>query len=290
MRGLIVAGLILACLSEAGATGASWPITPSVDYPAAETIGPAGGKAIVRVRVDDDASAIEVEVYGVDGMRAGDANKVEVHRDALRVGASFAFEVVIHPGSGRSALVVAAKARFAHAGAGGTLREFPFGEENAEQRRERSRCVRQDPEGVWIRELGCDEGSPQAPVAAAASGSRPPVLTVAEFRASPPAGPVARILGYVVESYLCPPCPKGAQCKPCFTRSAIFLADAPGHAPFALDAPPPDVVAIAASDPKAFELNVQYRVEFEVTARSGDRFDGSLLRSQRPDREPIWTD
>jgi hypothetical protein len=298
------AAIFIAFVAAVGATGPSWPITPFVDYPAAQTIGPDGAKATVRIRADDDASAIAVEVYGVDGMRVGEDNKVLAHRDRLAKGASFTFDVTIHPGPGRSSLVVSAKARFARAGAGGTLREFPFGKESAEQLREHTRCVRQDPDGVWIRELGCDEAplppnvppttrAPSPPVALAAAAStsaQPLTLTIAEFLASPPVGQIARIVGYVVESYFCPPCPRGAQCKPCATISAVFVADAPGHAPFALDRPPADVVAIAAQDPRRFERGLQYRFEIAVTDRKRDHFDGRLLRSQRPDREPIWTD
>jgi hypothetical protein len=127
--------------------------------------------------------------------------------------------------------------------------------------------------------------------AAALAATAPPLtLTIAEFRASPPVGQTARIVGYVVESYLCPPCPRGAQCKPCASASAIFVADAPGHAPFALDRPPADVIAIATQEPDRFERGMQYRLEITVTDRKHDHFDGRLLRSQRPDREPIWTD
>src|SRR5712691_7765810 len=126
--------------------------------------------------------------------------------------------------------------------------------------------------------------------AAASTNAQPLTLTIAEFRASPPVGQIARIAGYVVESYRCPPCPRGAQCKPCASASAIFVADAPGHAPFALDRPPADVIAIATQEPDRFERGTQYRFEIAVTDRQHDRLDGRLLRSQRPDRESIWTD
>ena len=305
MRSFIAAGCAyLAFATAAAATGPSWPITPFVTYPTAQTIGADGAKATVQIRVDDDASAVDVEVYGVDGMRAGDDNLLRAHRDQLAKGASFTFDVTIHPGPGRSSLVVSAKARFAHAGAGGTLREFRFGEESEEQLREHTRCVRQDPEGVWIRELGCDDAMlpkifAQTPILTPLSHdvsptnslTVPPItVTVAEFRASPPIGSTVRIVGYVVEAYRCPPCPKGAQCKPCFIGSTIFIADAPNHAPFGLDAPPTDVLAIATQDTAEFESNIPYRFEIAVTDRQRDHFDGRLLRHQRPDREPIWTD
>jgi hypothetical protein len=79
-------------------------------------------------------------------------------------------------------------------------------------------------------------------------------------------------------------------CKPCDILSAIFVATAPGHAPFDLSKPPGDVIAIAADDPTQFQPGIAYRFEIAVTDRRDDRFDGRLLRSQQPDREPIWTD
>jgi hypothetical protein len=140
-----------------------------------------------------------------------------------------------------------------------------------------------------IREIVDAEGL-NGPHADSLTSLPPPALTIAQLRASPPIGRIVRIVGYVVESYLCPPCPKGAQCKPCAIASAIFVADAPNHAPFALDAPPNDVVAITDQDPNRFERGIQYRFELAVTGRQHDRFDGRLLRSQRPDREPVWPD
>ena len=290
------AAIFLALVAVAGATGANWPIMPFVDLPAAQTIGPDGARATVRIRLDDDASAIDVEVYGLDGLRVGDDNHVQIRRGRMQKGGVFAFDVTVHPGRGRSYLVVSAKAHFAHAGLGGTLRSFPYGEESAEQKREHTRCVRQDPEGVWIRLPECEEAAPpkaetQIQPPPPARPSIPPLtLSIGEFRASPPVGRTARIVGYVVESYRCPPCPKGAMCKPCASRSAIFLAEAPSHAPIALDRPPADVVAVTTPHPEQFESGAQYRVELAVTDRRLEHFDGRLLRSQRPDREPVWTD
>lgn len=129
-----------------------------------------------------------------------------------------------------------------------------------------------------------------AGVAADSAADSPPAFTIAQFRAAPPIGQIARIVGYVVHSYRCPPCPKGAQCKPCATASAIFIADAPSHAPFALDAPPADVAAVAAQDPDRFERGIPYRFEIAVADRRHERLDGRLLRSQHPDRAPAWTD
>jgi hypothetical protein len=57
-----------------------------------------------------------------------------------------------------------------------------------------------------------------------------------------------------------------------------------------LTRPPADVIAIATQEPDRFERGMQYRLEIAVTDRKRDHFDGRLLRSQRPDREPIWID
>jgi hypothetical protein len=119
--------IVFAFVTATAAAPASWQITAAVDYPTARAVSPAGAKATVRIKVDDDATAIEVEVYGVDGMRVEEDNKVIVRRDRLARGASFAFDITIHPGPGQPALVVSAKARFAGGGSGATVRNFPFG-------------------------------------------------------------------------------------------------------------------------------------------------------------------
>ena len=73
MRTLVAcAAILVSFVTVAGATGASWPIIPAVDFSAAQTVGPGGARATIRITVHDDASEIDVEVYGLDGMRAGD--------------------------------------------------------------------------------------------------------------------------------------------------------------------------------------------------------------------------
>ena len=120
--------------------------------------------------------------------------------------------------------------------------------------------------------------------AVAETASASPALTVAQFKASPPVGKVAQIDGYVVDTYLCPPCPEGAMCKPCMSESSIFISDLP-HAAGAADAP---TIAIAVPDPAQFERDKLYRFEVTVVARAPEGVDGRLLRSQSPDH-PTWT-
>ncbi|MSP03451.1 MAG: hypothetical protein EXR07_20780 [Acetobacteraceae bacterium] len=57
--------------------------------------------------------------------------------------------------------------------------------------------------------------------------SRAEVLDVAAFLAHPPdPGPVT-IAAYATSIYACPPCPEGAQCKPCI-GDHILTSDSPG--------------------------------------------------------------
>ena len=129
-----------------------------------------------------------------------------------------------------------------------------------------------------------------ASAVAAAPSPAPTIASVADFGAAPPVGRVVRLVGYVVDGYFCPPCPPGAECKPCTIPSTVFVADAPGHAPFALSTPPADVIALSAADPAKFANGSRYRFEIRVEDRSSGPFDGVVLRSQDPDRDPPWTD
>jgi hypothetical protein len=103
-------------------------------------------------------------------------------------------------------------------------------------------------------------------------------LTVAQIKASPPVGQTVRVLGIVVGTYICPPCPMGAECKPCMSDSSVSIADAPG-------APQ---IAIAAPHPEQFERGAQYRFEF-IVSDGRDGVDGHLLRSQRPVQRSVWS-
>lgn len=132
-------------------------------------------------------------------------------------------------------------------------------------------------------------GSEAARSGTPAIAPSPPTLAIADIAAAP-VGEIVRMTGYVVDGYRCPPCPPGAQCKPCMINSAIFVAASPAHPQVDLSNPPSDVAVIAADDPTIFAAGVAYRFELLVARRSDGGFDGRLLRSQRPDKEPIWTD
>ena len=263
LRGGLLALALLA--TPAAANQASWPITVSVSYPATLTSG--AGAARVNVLNGANARAVDIQVWGLDGMRAGDDNILRVMRDQAAAGTWIDFDVLFRPGPGRSSLVVSAKAVFAGAGTGVTVLGFPYGRENADQLAEHSACVRQDSQGVWIRLDKCEK------TAAAAL----PVLTVAELKAAPPVGSRVILTGYVADAYLCPPCPKGAMCKPCAGPSAVYLADAPGHAAFDLARPPADIAVLAASHPTAFPSGTAVRLEVEVSDRAVGAFDGEIV-------------
>jgi hypothetical protein len=300
--------LLMLLAAAAQATGPSWPIFTDVKFPA--QVGPDGGRATVVVTVSDDATDIRLQVYGDDSMHVDPDNNLVVQLNALHPGQSFAFEVGFQPGPGRSYLAVAAYARFTHS-AGGAVHEYPFGSESPEQLREHSKCVRQDPDGTWIRIMGCDEDSPAGtpsgapaaterhaaqsptppPPAGAVAVQAPPIaIDIAALRTAPPLGRHARLEGYVVDSYRCPPCPHGAMCKPCVMSTAIFVADVPEHARFSWTDPPADVAVIAVDDPAPYEHGVRYRFEVAVPERARDgAVDATLVRSQRAD-EPIWAE
>lgn len=294
MRTLIAsAAALLVTLGSASATQPSWPITSEVEFSAPSSAAARGGTAVVHVAVSEAATDIDVQVYGLDGMRVGHRNIARLHRDRLNAGASVSFPVAIHPGSGRSLVVVSARAHFAHLGDGSTVRSFPYGEEDAAQQAEHTRCVRRDPEGVWIRDPDCaaqpyvpplSQSTPPSAVAPGVPAAQPLDPTISQLKTSPRIGQIVRVVGYVIGSYFCPPCPEGAECKPCSTESAIFVADAPTRDLSS----PANFVTIAAPNPALFEHGVQYRFEIEVVDHRDGAVDARLLRSQRPDREPVW--
>ena len=132
--------------------------------------------------------------------------------------------------------------------------------------------------------------SAQAPAPAGAAPLGVPVPSVSLDQARlAGTGEVIRVVGYIVGSYLCPPCPPGATCKPCAVASQVFVAAASSHPRVVLFDPGSDVLAIAVDDPNAFVLGGQYRFELTTVDRHADGVDGRLIRSQRPD-DPIWPD
>jgi hypothetical protein len=54
------------------------------------------------------------------------------------------------------------------------------------------------------------------------SPQEPRLLTFAYLQKGPPIEGPFRIRGYVIETYECPPCPPGAQCKPCIGNYVVI--------------------------------------------------------------------
>jgi hypothetical protein len=54
-------------------------------------------------------------------------------------------------------------------------------------------------------------------------------MTVTEFIAAKPAVGEYALLAYVIDVYVCPPCPPGTECKPCIPDN-ITIADNPPRA------------------------------------------------------------
>ena len=111
----------------------------------------------------------------------------------------------------------------------------------------------------------------------------PPPASFAALRAKMHPGQIAHVTGYVVGDYVCPPCPPGAQCKPCVRPSAVFVAATPGRRTIAVQAPPADVIAIATDNPERFRRGMGYAFEIEITDAPADM---RLLHSEplRPAR------
>ncbi|WNG47795.1 hypothetical protein F0U60_29440 [Archangium minus] len=71
--------------------------------------------------------------------------------------------------------------------------------------------------------------APTTPAAAsrATPDATAPVLTVARFRQLQPASGTHTLEGYIRRLAPCPPCPAGAECKPCM-GDHLILSDKPG--------------------------------------------------------------
>ena len=107
-------------------------------------------------------------------------------------------------------------------------------------------------------------------------------LDVATFRAHPPEIGTVVLIGYVVDTYACPPCPAGAQCKPC-QGDHVTIADAPGA-----EDRQGLVILMPAAALAQFRIGQRYRIEAELRAVRGTTpFAGELhLRTAQPEAAP----
>ncbi len=68
--------------------------------------------------------------------------------------------------------------------------------------------------------------------------------------------------GYVVKIYTCPPCPKGAMCKPCM-RDNIVISE--NNALLDSYSPSSSEIIIFTNNPKQFELGKKYKFSIRIT-------------------------
>ena len=116
-----------------------------------------------------------------------------------------------------------------------------------------------------------------------------PALTVDAFLAAPPVGQVVDVTGFIAGEYRCPPCRKGAMCKPCMRPSVIIVAARRGRAPIDTAAPPADVLVIAARNTGVFKRGTLYRLRIRVEDRKKTHRDGRLQRFHL-EAGSRWTD
>ena len=114
-------------------------------------------------------------------------------------------------------------------------------------------------------------------VLVAAASAATPVRTVAELKAAPHVGKTVTVFGVVLGSYLCPPCPMGAMCKPCAHASSIDVSDSPY---LGTKGASPAVLVIAVPDPARFLLHLRYRLEIVVLDARRDGTDARLLKGE----------
>ncbi len=110
--------------------------------------------------------------------------------------------------------------------------------------------------------------SAASPVTALPAASTPPsgaALSVTALRAAQPkASTVHRLRGYVVKRYTCPPCPKGAMCKPCMGDNIVLSDDPKLHTIYDLD--DRDVIVFTKA-PMNFQLSEQVTLQVRALAR-----------------------
>jgi hypothetical protein len=99
------------------------------------------------------------------------------------------------------------------------------------------------------------------PGLASASAADAAELSVAEFVAKHPGSGEYTLIAYIEEVYVCPPCPRNAQCKPCIGDNAT-ISDNPPRA----GTPGKEriMVFIAPSDPAKLQIGRRYRLRVSL--------------------------
>jgi hypothetical protein len=150
MRRFALIFLLVCVAGDAGATGASLPPVGKLEF----KLGTAQGHLVITPA--EDLAGVVVQVYGLDGLRAGADDMVWARYVQLHKGQAIELPFAVARGSGRTDLVT-----FAQAGGRQSQLTIRVGEESAEQRRRRSACVKKDADGQWIEEMGCPERGPE---------------------------------------------------------------------------------------------------------------------------------
>jgi len=111
----------------------------------------------------------------------------------------------------------------------------------------------------------CRADTPAPTSPPAAPGNKP--LHAAELLALHPTGGTFTVTGYVAYLYRCPPCPKGAQCKPCMGDNFV-LSDSKKNLSSYADLGPKDLIVLASEAQLAkLFLRQSVRVRVEVLSR-----------------------
>lgn len=86
----------------------------------------------------------------------------------------------------------------------------------------------------------------------------PPLLTFNDLKRDDLKGPF-KIEGFVVESYKCPPCPRGAMCKPCVGDHVVITDNVNEQDPALIRR-----LWVFTDKPKQFELKKKYLLLVKV--------------------------
>src|SRR5437763_1071692 len=73
--------------------------------------------------------------------------------------------------------------------------------------------------------VGLHSGSTELQHHKTATKSKRAVMTIHALKQMAPDSGSYNTEGYVVLNYLCPPCPPGAECKPCLMESNIVISE-----------------------------------------------------------------
>ena len=97
----------------------------------------------------------------------------------------------------------------------------------------------------------------------------PPLLTFADLQTGDRDETPFRIEGYVIQTYKCPPCPKGAMCKPCIGDHIVITDNVDEKDPALIKR-----LRIYTEKPEQFEMKKKY--SFVVKVKGKPRKDRAI--------------